>query len=232
MNIILPKNHLNLKGLLKARLAAFSLVEVAIALVVLGILLGAALKGQELVESARQKAVLAQIATLEAAVATFQDRYGALPGDLPNASSKITAGLSNGRGEGSLQGDPRSTQTSAGAFWTHLAGAGLFEAGPIQGGRLSASQGLPSTRLGGVLTVAPRAPSRKGLWLLLSGENGQPILTPAQAQALDTQGDDGSPLSGRIQAETASEAQAPCIQEGHYVPSTKEPVCWIYFKIA
>lgn len=68
---------------------AFTLVELAIVITIIGLLIGGILKGQEMIMLSRITATIAQIQAYKAAVITFQDRYDRLPGDLPNASTRI-----------------------------------------------------------------------------------------------------------------------------------------------
>lgn len=69
--------------------AGFTLVELAIVMTIIGLLIGGILKGQELVENARITATVAQIKGYEAAMNTFHDTYNAMPGDVPNAETRI-----------------------------------------------------------------------------------------------------------------------------------------------
>ena len=59
----------------------FTLVELAIVLVIIGIILGAILKGQELINNSRAKRLQNDLRGLEAAIWTFYDRFGKFPGD-------------------------------------------------------------------------------------------------------------------------------------------------------
>lgn len=59
----------------------FTLVELAVAMVIIGILLGAILKGQQLIDSARGKQLLSDVKAMEALVWTYYDRHGVFPGD-------------------------------------------------------------------------------------------------------------------------------------------------------
>ena len=59
----------------------FTLVELAVVMVIIGILLGAILQGQELINSARGKRVLSDMKSMEALLWTFYDRRGTFPGD-------------------------------------------------------------------------------------------------------------------------------------------------------
>ena len=78
----------------------FTLVELAIVLVIIGIILGAILKGQELLNNSRAKRLQNDLRGLEAAIWTFYDRFGKFPGDcdgdgtvnhsLPQSTSGLT----------------------------------------------------------------------------------------------------------------------------------------------
>lgn len=88
----------------------FTLVEIAIVLVIIGLLLGGVLKGQEMIQNAKIKAVANDAKGLSAAVYTYYDKYKAYPGDdpraitnLPGASGGCVAGdLVNGNGDGNI----------------------------------------------------------------------------------------------------------------------------------
>jgi len=79
----------------------FTLVELAIVLVIVGLLIGGILKGQQLMENASITATVAQVRSIEAATTNFMDTYGALPGDLLDAANKIT-GCNNSAGTSTL----------------------------------------------------------------------------------------------------------------------------------
>ncbi len=68
---------------------AFTLVELAIVMTIIGLLIGGILKGQELLENARVTSTIAQVKSYEAAVTSFRDVYDGLPGDLANAGDRI-----------------------------------------------------------------------------------------------------------------------------------------------
>jgi prepilin-type N-terminal cleavage/methylation domain-containing protein len=100
----------------------FTLVEIAIVLVIIGLLLGGVLKGQEMIKSAKVKSQMQQLDGISAAFNTYQDKYGALPGDDNNASANTgVAGLTAGNANGvysSAEGDR--------GVWEHLEAANLL----------------------------------------------------------------------------------------------------------
>lgn len=67
----------------------FTLVELAIVMIIIGLLIGGILKGQELINNARVSSSVSQIKAAEAAVNTFRDKYTALPGDIQNAAQRL-----------------------------------------------------------------------------------------------------------------------------------------------
>ena len=71
---------LNLKRV-KRDQAGFTLVEIAIVMVIIGLLIGGVLKGQAMIENAKVKRVVKQADEIRAAVMTFYDKYGVYPGD-------------------------------------------------------------------------------------------------------------------------------------------------------
>src|SRR5476651_2427646 len=84
--------------------SGFTLIEIAIVLVIIGLLLGGVLKGQELITAARVRNLAAQIDGVKIAYLGFQDRYRALPGDyadaqaatnIPGAAGSATKGCTN-----------------------------------------------------------------------------------------------------------------------------------------
>jgi len=69
--------------------AGFTLVELAIVMTVIGILVGAIVKGQEMIKSARATATITQMQSYQTAVINFRDAFGALPGDMRNAGQRL-----------------------------------------------------------------------------------------------------------------------------------------------
>lgn len=101
--------------------AGFTLVEISIVLVIVGLLLGGLLQGHQLIESARVRAVINDINGISSAWFAFQDRYGAIPGDFANAQNQINASLVNGDGNGAID-----SNQERGQVWAHLSAAGLL----------------------------------------------------------------------------------------------------------
>ena len=111
----------------KHRIGAFSLIELSIVLIIVGLLIGAVTAGQALVNNARLKKVESDALTLISAMKNFQDKYQYLPGDVPNAtdiwsasgdcSTNIAPGNAtcNGNGDGQIGG---ISKAHIGPTWT------------------------------------------------------------------------------------------------------------------
>lgn len=135
---------------LRPRGDGFSLVELSIVLVILGLLTGGILAGQSLIRAAELRAVSTEYSRYAAATNSFRDKYFALPGDMTNATqfwgfagtaaapgclsnSGITGVSATGTCDGNGDGQITYTSfvangTSEGyAFWQQLALAGLIE---------------------------------------------------------------------------------------------------------
>ena len=103
----------------------FTLIEIAIVLVIIGLLLGGVLKGQELITSARVRNLFSQQDGVKAAYFGFLDRYRALPGDYTAASTTIAGVAATPCGTGNGNGDGQITGNEAILAWEHLSKAGF-----------------------------------------------------------------------------------------------------------
>ena len=137
----------------------FTLVEIAIVLVIIGLLLGGVLKGQEMIENGRIKSVVADMSGISAAYNSYLDRYHAIPGDesLATMTARGWPGTLGGNGNGVLLITPAQTFTNGGeqgAFWRSLRASGLAAGDPAA---LANAAGLPRSGTGGLIgvTVSP-----------------------------------------------------------------------------
>jgi len=104
----------------------FTLIEIAIVLVIIGLLLGGVLKGQELITSARVRNLVSQQDGVKAAYFGFLDRYRALPGDYTAASTNINGVGATPCGAGNGDGNGQITGNESILAWEHLSKAGFI----------------------------------------------------------------------------------------------------------
>lgn len=134
--------------------SGFSLVELSIVLVILGLLVGGVLSGRALIRAAELRNITTEFSEWQTALNTFKTRYNALPGDMPNATSfwgNAATGASSGQcaapltdagtgkqtcnGDGNMKiqytwkGALRTDLHEAFRFWQHLQNAGLIAGG-------------------------------------------------------------------------------------------------------
>ena len=107
----------------------FTLVEIAIVLVIIGLLLGGVLKGQELITNARVRNLISQQDGIKAAFFGFEDRYRAVPGDYSQADININCGATPclaGNGNGRIQAGTGGAIHEEILAWQHLNAAGFL----------------------------------------------------------------------------------------------------------
>jgi prepilin-type N-terminal cleavage/methylation domain-containing protein len=115
---------------MKRTQAGFTLIELAIVLVIIGLLLGGVLKGQELINSAKAKSIASDFKNAQIFIYGYQDKFKALPGDDANVAAHVggvrattngTAG--NARIEGAWNLENGTSESAL--FWQHVRFAGL-----------------------------------------------------------------------------------------------------------
>ena len=122
---------------MKHQQSGFTLVEIAIVLVIIGLLLGGVLKGQELINSAKAKSYAQDFRTIQAGLYGFQDRFKGIPGDLAGANTKITGAtlattpVSSPPGNGNIGGawDSTTATDESCLAWQHMRLAGFLAGG-------------------------------------------------------------------------------------------------------
>lgn len=191
--------------------AGFSIVEIAIVLVVIGLLLGAILKGQELINSARARSFADLATDTQAAYYGFIDRYNRVPGDW-NASAAAEAigdaSIANGGDDSGSIENPCGTCGTAwqepNALWEHISKSGFIQGAydgtdevPTVSNNLTPvnpfSRGIVLGRTGDYLGAGA------GDRLNLSLGRGIPVDI---AQELDIKLDDGVPDAGVVRLAT------------------------------
>ena len=189
--------------------AGFTLVEIAIVLVIIGLLLGGILKGQEMITQAKIKNVINDLNGISAALNSYQDRYRTLPGDDKGAIARRTlAAGQEGNGDGAIGGKYNTaTATDESAlFWLHLRLAG-FVSGTGADSPFNAVSGKMGVQTGNSVVTAgaygpvlatvgpPAVPGFTGL-ILCSANLPDKIAISIDAQMDDSDGTKGSVRGG------------------------------------
>jgi len=194
---------------LPQRQSGFTLIEIAIVLVIIGLLLGGILKGQELINSARVKNLGTDFRNIPLFIYGYQDKFKALPGDDPAADTHLTgaalAAPAATRGNGVINGTWFSTTTTDESylFWQHVRLAGLAPGVTTVG----AAGFLPTNASGGTIgiqsgtTVAASSPIQDGT----NGISGAYVICSTGilgkfVKQLDSQMDDGNTAAGSMMA--------------------------------
>jgi prepilin-type N-terminal cleavage/methylation domain-containing protein len=205
---------------MKSQQSGFTLVEIAIVLVIIGLLLGGILKGQELINSAKVKNLANDFRVIPTYIYAYQDKYRALPGDDAAAQAHVTgcsgATCPNGNGNGVIEGKWDEAGTEAAAFWGHIRKAGLLAGTDTPAAFDDQDPYTPKNALGGRLGISgnggPAAP-------LITGMSGSyqicsKGLLGKFAKQLDIQMDDGDTATGNMRTvpvTTTAAAAAPAM---------------------
>ncbi|MDR9498565.1 MAG: prepilin-type N-terminal cleavage/methylation domain-containing protein [Hydrogenovibrio sp.] len=169
----------------------FTLVEIAITLVIIGLLLSGTLKAQELIRSSQINQTVQDFQNFQAAYYSYQDRLGNIPGVSATPGRLYIAHTNH------------SAHNQDGRFFFDLADQGF----------ISQSQPMPPEALADFYTAGFGSTQNIQTHETLTIEDANQLCArglkePAFARALDTKLDDGNPDSGDVQANEAYDSQA------------------------
>lgn len=183
----------------KTQKSGFTLLELSIVLVVIGLTVGGITVGRELIRSSETQSIIKDKAEFATSVSTFKSRYRKYPGDLNNASAYWSSTV-DGDGDGKID------YIGGGLGEEYYAWQQLTLAGMLEGNYEGAVDSLPISGLpNGVyrLSYQTNVYGYDGLLLSLNAANpgdlaNGPILSPAETYALDAKVDDGAADSGIV----------------------------------
>lgn len=227
--------------------SGFTLVELAVVMIIIGLLIGGVLKGQELINNAQIAATVAQVKSIDAATTTFRDMYAAYPGDIISPGTRLpnctTAPCSTaGDGNGRLNRTPvgYANNDEAASFFPHLAAAdlitGINPGAETWGGNYPAAKiagGMHPSWTNGTATefVANGANALGGFYLTITSTpgsapgDGTGVLSPNQAARIDSRIDDGLPAAGSVRA-----FGTDCLDGSVYDEKLPNKVCGVHIR--
>jgi prepilin-type N-terminal cleavage/methylation domain-containing protein len=176
----------------------FTLVELSIVLVIIGLIIGGVLTGKQIIDNARINNALQNVQAYEAQFQTYVQNYGALPGDDSGAPTRFPNAVPTspvGNGDGTLQGtfDSASASDESRLLWADMRAAGLVK-NQVSGSSSTAVQ--PPNPFNGIYGFQNGAFSGAFTTTVLCMNN----VASGAIQAIDTRLDDGKPNSGNIQS--------------------------------
>ena len=216
---------------MKRNQSGFTLIEIAIVLVIIGLLLGGVLKGQELINSAKVKNLSADFKNTPVFIYGYQDKFKALPGDDANVATHVTGGTACtpaaaglcAPGNGIIDGAWNATAITSESFvfWQHVRLAGLAP-GPTD---TTSADYLPKNTVGGTIGVTNAANTAitgvKGSYIICSDS-----IAGKFAKQMDTTLDDGNTAAGSLQVTAAGTATGgTAVVTGSIVDDTPYLVC-------
>lgn len=165
-------------------LPGFSLLEVAFVILIVGVLSAAAMKGYDVLQSAKLTSSAQEVQRIQLAWMQYCERMGRNPNDPP---------------------------------WADLYAAHLLQ-----------SDQAPILKMGGAIRITTHPSSdMSGTWLIWEGSDGNPLLTPAQAQQFKQHMDEGSlaPDKGRVRL------MGPNCTEAGQLKTTRDVGCTVYVEL-
>lgn len=209
----------------------FTLVEIAIVLVIIGLMTGGVLKGQALIQNAKVRNTISQMDELKASIYGFQDRYRALPGDMAKARTIVGNGAVDCKT--SCDNGQINVWKNASLVTNHLSAA-EFYSGPtnrkeIDGSPAVLTEGAgPKNPWGGIMFTAywnqyndkgkASKTARNGVY------TGKAM--PANVLAeIDRKIDDGKPRTGTFRSSWPFIATAGCVKGNTWVVTNPRADC-------
>jgi len=202
---------------MKRNQSGFTLIEIAIVLVIIGLLLGGVLKGQELINSAKVKNLAGDFKNVPVFIYGYQDKFKSLPGDDPNHATHllVASGCTPGAapcGDGVINGSWDSTTITEESvyFWQHVRLAGLTGGATTIPATLTQTDPyFPQNAVGGRIGIQSNLGTGATAPKAIATLNGTYVICSANipgklAKQLDILLDDGVSSSGSLQFTTTA----------------------------
>lgn len=215
---------------------AFTLVELSVSLVIIGLLVGGVLVGKDLIHVAELRSIHEDSRKFTTAVYAFRDKYIQLPGDITNASNYFGS-VPNGNGNSVIDYNGGSLGEEYYA-WQHLSLAGL-----LAGTYTSATNSLPKSKISASayrISFQTNVYGKNSHMISFnayntSGLSNAAILSPDDVFSIDAKYDDGKADQGGIMGFN-QEGVPGCVTayytagSGNYILPSSSITCKVFFK--
>ena len=205
---------------MRMRQTGFTLIEIAIVLVIIGLLLGGVLKGQELIQNARVRNIIAQQDGIKAAYFGFQDRYRGIPGDYRSdlAIQNIPGMAGQGCAPANCGGDGNgvintATRQEPLLAWMQLSLSGFITGNYITDGTTAGESpaNSPTNPYGGFMQLINDGAYQASGGVLRNNVKTGAGIPATVLSEVDRKIDDGNPTTGEFRYSNYNGAQANCI---------------------
>lgn len=199
----------------------FTLIELSIVLVIIGLIVGGILVGQDLIKAAEIRATVSQMEKYATAVNTFRGKYNGMPGDLLNATNfgfETRSITGTGDGDAQIESSASTSGTFGGetsCFWDDLSTAGMIAESLNASTSCGAARAVAAASLGSSVPIAKLG---RGNYILVGNSGGinywaltgvlsiqstgeyslDDLVTGLEAFQIDSKVDDGAPTSGGV----------------------------------
>jgi prepilin-type N-terminal cleavage/methylation domain-containing protein len=200
--------------------SGFTLIELSIVLVIIGLIIGGVLAGQDLIKGAELRAAAGQIEKIDTVVNAFRNKYNGLPGDIASPANfgfdPGSAGAAGLLGNGVLDPQGAALLEEPALFFDHLASAGLITetlaatTANVTSGGVAATMSTyaPISKLGKGISVRAQSFGGTNYYMMDASTaiSNVGVITPVYgmppitAFGLDTKLDDGLPITGKVVA--------------------------------
>ena len=206
------------------QLSGFTLVEISIVMIIIGLLIGGTFGGMKLIENMQVNKTVQDLKSIESAALTFKDTYGRLPGDMPNTAARLpsctdapcaTGGNGDRRLDATLATSAAIANTNERfTFWHHLQATGLLAMDYSNTADMTFGAGQPSSSLDGGFRVSDVTANGHGciasgawgmgeVFIINDAFSSAAITGPgtincSQLRSLDNKLDDGLPYHGNL----------------------------------
>lgn len=203
------------KKFMQKRVPGFTLIELSIVMIIIGILAAGIFKGKDLIEEARLQSTQGEFNRIKLAILQYREQFSQWPGNDSRAAF-LGTNIRAGDGTGIIK------QEESANVWIHLEKAGLLD-----------SSTPPIGKAGGYFSVIGNpTQDHPGNWIILSGEVGSlnGALTPKQTLILKSKLDEIDPRSGKLRV-INGQGQNNCLTNTGYNTDNTSPSCVIMMKI-